>query len=175
MAGTGTNSIGQPLVAGLVTLVSTVAIGEVSKRLANAISGDPEEHEAQRYEAISRKIDQAQFHIPRPAEEGGAAPRKIVRQGTSKGQVMDHVHEALEQLDEAEKSTRCGVCIKGIKAAKKAVIENSQIIVRADSKYQIMQDLKVAGKIPKDATWATLNPKQKQFINQRVERSIQNV
>lgn len=88
--------------------------------------------------------------------------------------VMEHVRETLRHLDAAMGSTTCGVCQKELKAAKAVVEERSAIIVRADQKQQVMRQLKDAGKIPQNVRWDMLNPKQKKFINEVVERSIKN-
>jgi hypothetical protein len=173
-------NVGGNIAIAAATTVFTVVAGEISKRAANAIVGDPQQHEARMYDEIQRKLDQSHFNIPRREEESSdMAPRKMKRQGARAGQkepsqVMDYIHEVKDTLKKAKGSTRCGVCIKGIEAMEKSVEENSQTTVRADAKWNVMQDLKKAGKIPKNATWNTLNSKQKNFVNRYVEGLVKN-
>jgi hypothetical protein len=182
MADNPTPGINSQLVYGIGASIIGALFVEGSKRLANAIVGDPHEIEAQKYEEMHRRLEGKHYHIPtveEPVTRARVAPirrqpvaRLAVKEAGSP--VMEHVRETLRHLDAAMGSTTCGVCQKELKAAKAVVEERSAIIVRADQKQQVMRQLKDAGKIPQNVRWDMLNPKQKKFINEVVERSIKN-
>jgi hypothetical protein len=173
------------LMVGIASLVGgTIVIG-LSKKLANAVVGNPDEIEAQKYEVMHQRLAQRNFYIPRESSSTGTAePRKQASRSprsspspkkVQSAAVMDHIRGALQELEAAKGVTKCGVCQKGITAAIAAVKDESAVIARADSKFQVLQELKDAGKIPATASWYTLKPKQKEFINKVAEkRSIKS-
>ena len=168
-----------PLLIAIATTVAGIAFVEISKKVADAVVGNPAELEAQKYEIMHQRLEGRQFFLPREDAALVPPPKTGSRRslGVSKDEaspVMTHIREALHHLELAEQSTKCGVCRKGAAAAQKAVIQESAVIARADSKSQVIQQLKAAGKIPQSARWDMLNPKQKKFINAVAERSIQN-
>ncbi len=171
-------SVNPILVAG-ATAIAGFVVAEVSRRVANAMVGDPAIMEAEKYDEMHRRLNEQNIRgprtpvTPRPAV-AHTSGRKLSVSKEKGSPVMNHVREAMNQLALAEKSTNCGVCRKGAAAARDAVKRESEIIVRADSKSQIIQELKTAGKLPKTARWDKLSPDQKSFINRVVEGSIQN-
>jgi hypothetical protein len=171
---------GNALLVGIGTMAAGALVVELSKHFANVVIGSSEKLEAEKYEEMHRRLDGKNFHIartPMPRDPVSRIRSRVMGPGkhdNSVSPVMEHIHGALQQLEEAKKSTRCGVCQKGAAAAIEAVKRESEVIVRADSKYQVIQDLKNAGKLPKDARWDKLNPGQKKFINDYVERRIQH-
>jgi hypothetical protein len=156
-------------------------IVELSKHFANAVVGSPEKLEAEKFEEMHRRLDGRSFQISRSSPTAEPTPARrtgVARTGRTTDKttspVMEHVREAMNHLALAEKATNCGVCKKGAAAAREAVKRESEVIVRADSKYNVIQDLKAAGAIPEDSRWDKLKPEQKSWINKKVERSIQN-
>jgi hypothetical protein len=170
------------LAVGIGASIIGILVVEGSKRLANAIVGDPHEIESQKYEEMHRRLEGKHYHIPMaedlvsPARVTPVRRQPVARLAVKEAgsPVMEHVRETLRHLDAAMVSTTCGVCQKELKAAKAVVEERSAIIMRADQKQQVMRQLKDAGKIPQNVRWDMLNPKQKKFINEVVERSIKN-
>ena len=171
---------GKAILIGLGTAIAGVVIVEASKHLANAVVGDPHAIDEQKYEEMHRRLAGKSFHISKPlVREDAVSPlgakvagRTVVRKKGAP--VMEYVHRSIQQLEDAKKSTNCGVCQKEIDASIASIKNHSQIIVRADGKQQVIEDLKSAGKLPKDARWDKLNSEQRKFINNYVERSIVN-
>lgn len=184
--GSGNNNplAGNSILGGIIA--STIAIGvtAVGRKLADTIVGDPLEIEAQKYEAMHQRLSGRHFYIPPAAQDPVpvSRARPVARQqpvrkiaiAEAGSPVMEHIRASLKHLDEAKASTTCGVCQKHLDAAKKEVVEQSEIIVKADSKQQVMRQLKAAGKLPPKVRWDQLSPKQKRFIDNVVERSIKN-
>jgi len=171
----GSNAI----VIGLGTAIAGAIIVGLSKHVANAVIGDPRAIDEQKYEEMHRRLEGKSFHISKPLVREEPVSRvgsKVVgRTAMKKGApVMEYVHRSIQQLEDAKKSTNCGVCQKEIDASIASIKNHSQIIVRADGKQQIIEDLKAAGKLPKNARWDKLNSEQRKFINNYVERSIAN-
>ncbi len=167
------------IVIGLGTAVAGAIIVGLSKHIANVVVGDPRVIDEQKFEEMHRRLEGKSFHISKPLVQDEPVARvgsKVVGRAVRKksAPVMDYIHDSIQQLEEAKKSTKCGVCLKEIDASIASIKDHSQIIVRADSKQQIIEDLKAAGKLPKNARWDKLNSEQRKFINNYVERSIAN-
>jgi hypothetical protein len=167
---------GKALMVGIASIVGGTIVVGLSKRLADAVVGDPDEIEAKKYEVMHERLSKRDFYIPRESSSTGtpeprrqkshrASPQKV-----DSPAVMDHIRGALQELETAKGATKCGVCQKGITAAIAAVKEESAVIARADSKFKVLQELKDAGKIPVTASWYTLKPRQKEFITKVAEK-----
>lgn len=183
--GSGNNPLAaNSLLGGIIASTVVIGVNAGVRRLADAIAGDPLEIEAQKYELMHRRLSERNFYIPPAAQDSAPVSRvrSVARQMPVKriaiaeagSPVMEHVRASLKHLDEAKASTTCGVCKKHIDAAKQQVVEQSEVIVRADAKQQVMRQLKAAGKLPQKVRWDQLKPEQKHFIDKVVERSIKN-
>jgi hypothetical protein len=169
----GSQTSGGAIMSGVLGIVTGIFASKISEGVAHRLLGDPDKEDDEKYDKIHKIISKREFYIPRTDEQPDVVPRQISA-GGQKESPMVYVEEAIQDLETAKTKTHCGVCLKGIDAAIKAVKDKSEVVKRADSKYTLMQDLKAAGKIPQDATWNTLTLKQRQFINRKVEQVIQN-
>jgi len=163
--GAATGAVG----VAIATAITSVIIAKLSGKLADMISGDPKDADERMYDEIHGKIGKASFQISSPTSKVASRKIKIVMDQPS---TMAFVKGAIEQLEKAEKSTNCGVCKKKLLAAKQAVITEAKVIGTSDAKYQVMKDLKKAGKIPTNAKWNQLSHEQKNFINKIVEKGV---
>ena len=162
------------MATGVATLITGFFASKISETVAHRLLGSPENEEEEKYDKIHQIISKRDFYIPKnDGSDPQAVPRRMSSGETKEGPMV-YVNEAISDLERAKTKTRCGVCLKGIDEAIKAVRNKSEVVRRADLKYALMQELKNAGKIPQDATWNTLTLKQRQFINKKVEQVILN-
>lgn len=175
---------GRALMLGIASIVGGTIVVGLSKKIADAVVGDPDKLDEEKYELMQQRLAQRQFYIPPPGNSttfesaGSPEPRrqmshhKPVNSNVSTTGPMEYVRGALQSLEEAKGTTKCGVCQKELTESIKMLKSKTAVIARADMKYQFLQDLKSAGKIPESASWYSLKPKQKEFINRKVEEAM---
>ncbi len=165
-SGSGVDAIG----VAVATAITSVIIAKLSGKVADVISGSSDDDTDKMYEEFHSKVSQSNFRIS-PVKGTKVASRKI-KTVMDQPSTMKFVTGAIEQLKEAKKSTRCGVCQKKLDDAIQAVVHEAKIIKISDAKFQVIQELKQAGKIPRKTTWNQLSPEQKTFINKVAEKGV---
>jgi len=175
---------GQALMVGIASIVGGAIVVGLSKKLADAVVGDPDKLDEEKYELMHQRLSQRQFYIPPPGNSttfgtaGSPEPRQQMshhrndRPSVSVTGPMEYVRGALQNLEEAKGTTKCGVCQKELNASIEMLKSKTAVIARADMKYKFLQELKSAGKIPEGTSWYSLKPKQKEFINRKVEEAM---
>jgi hypothetical protein len=183
--GNGMNS-GQTVMLGVATAITSMVISKLAGRVATAVAGATEQSEEEMYEKIYGHIDNAKFNfnsgpgmnvgrsVRVPTKKAIGLHRKQAKFDPDESPTMGYVQSALENLKEAKKSTQCGVCQRKIDSAIHAVETESELIVKTELKYGIINELKSHGRIPKNAGWNQLNPKQREFINKKVNEMMKN-
>lgn len=162
--GPGVDAIGVAVATAITSVIITALSGKVADVLAGSGEGDTDKM----YEEFHSKIGKSRFHI----EPGKKVVSRKIETMMDQPQTMAFVNGAIEQLKEAKKTTHCGVCQKKLDAAIHAVVTEAKIIKVSDAKWQIIQALKEAGKIPKNLKWDQMTPKQKSFINKLAEKGV---
>jgi Mg2+ and Co2+ transporter CorA len=168
---------GQALMVGIASIVGGAIVVGLSKKIADAVVGDADKLEEEKYELMHQRLAQRQFYIPPPGnsttfETAGSSDSRRQSVPASVTGPMEYVRGALQNLEDAKGTTKCGVCQKELAESIKLLKSKTAVIERADMKYKFLQDLKSAGKIPEGATWYSLKPKQKEFINRKVEEAM---
>jgi|SRR5271157_533468 len=154
----------------IAAAITSVIISKLSGKIADVVAGSGENDRDRMYEEFHRKIGKANFNI---VPEGKEAPRKIMTV-MDRPETMAYVHRAIQELEDAKKTTNCRVCQQKLDAAIVAVGREAKVIAVSDAKYQIIQELKSNGKIPKNTTWDKMSPEQKKFVNKVAERGLKS-
>jgi hypothetical protein len=175
---------GQTLMLGIASVVGGAIVVGLSKKIADAVVGDADKLEEEKYELMHQRLAQRQFYIPPPGNSttfepaGSPEPRRQMSHHANRPEVpvaagpMPYVNGAIENLKSAMGSTKCGVCRKELTESLAILKEKTAVVARADLKYKMLEHLKENGCVPKDATWYTLKAKDKAFINRKVEERM---
>jgi hypothetical protein len=170
MAGQGPGAGADAIGVAMATAIASVIIAKLSGKVADVLTGSGDDNDEKMYDEFHKKIGKSSFRLP--AKKTGSTVGRKIKTVMDQPSTMAFVTGAIDQLQKAKKSTHCGVCQKKLDAAITAVVQEAEVIRVSDAKYQIMKDLKKAGKIPTTSTWNQLSPEQKTFINKIAEKGV---
>jgi hypothetical protein len=112
------------------------------------------------------QIDETAYeHKIEPARRSMAEMRGLIETSIEK------IDEAQKSLESAQDKTRCSLCkstlmklSEELKAGKKNVEAGTQYILTASDKWDAMQTLKSAGKIPREKSWEELTESERNMV-----------
>ncbi len=179
-AGQKGSPLGNPIVVGLLTAVTTVAVAKGASLLADAVMGKPQQTSESLHEDIHRiidtklanyRMDPDWLHIPRPpqqAPERQAYPERMPARATGRD-AGTHIQEALKHLAQAKDSTNCSYCKKKIDGALGIVSKEIAPVQNALKKQEMIRTLKSRGRLPQGVTWDSMSQDQRDLVDRSLK------